>query len=160
MATATLSLGSNLGDRAENLRVALQKIGELPSTRIVKSSTFHETDPVGGPPQGKFLNAAARLETELEPHELLHSLQKIEREMGRPAEHERWGPRVIDLDLLTYDNLRLNTPELTLPHPRMKERAFVLIPLAEISPEFKNLTVPGTPVPGTKRNHADRPKSR
>ncbi len=132
MATAYVSLGSNLGDRAENLWVALQKIGELQSTRIVKFSTFHETDPVGGPPQGKFFNAAARLETELEPHELLHGLQKIEREMGRPADHERWGPRVIDLDLLTYDNLVLNTPELTLPHPRMKERDFVLDPLSEI----------------------------
>jgi len=132
MATATLSLGSNRGDRAENLRVALQKIGELPSTRVVKTSTFHETDPVGGPPQGKFLNAAARLETGLEPLNLLRSLQKIEQEMGRPADHERWGPRVIDLDLLTYDNRVLNTPELTLPHPRMQERAFVLDPLSEI----------------------------
>lgn len=133
MATATLSLGSNLGDRERSLRLALRKIGELPSTRVVKSSTFHETDPVGGPPQGKFLNAAARLETELEPHELLNSLQKIEREMGRPADHERWGPRVIDLDLLTYDNLKLDTPELTLPHPRMQERPFVMIPLDEIT---------------------------
>lgn len=138
MATATLSLGSNRGDRTENLRAALQKIGELPSTRVVKSSTFHETDPVGGPPQGKFLNAAAQLETGLEPLDLLHGLQKIEREMGRPAEHERWGPRVIDLDLLTYDNRVLNTPELTLPHPRMQERPFVMIPLDEITDRPKN----------------------
>ncbi len=138
MATAYVSLGSNLGDRTENLRVALQKIGELPSTHLVKSSTFHETNPVGGPPQEKFLNAAARLETELEPHELLDGLQKIEREMGRPIKHERWGPRVIDLDLLTYDNRVLNTPELTLPHPRMQERPFVLIPLDEITDRPKS----------------------
>lgn len=138
MAVAFIGLGSNLGDRAENLRRALQKLDELPGTRVIQSSTFHETDPVGGPPQGKFLNAAARLETELEPHGLLHSLQKIEREMGRPAEHERWGPRVIDLDLLTYNNLTLNTPELTLPHPRMRERNFVMIPLDEIENRPKN----------------------
>ena len=132
MATAYIGLGSNLGDRERALRLALRKIGELPDTRIAQSSTLHETDPVGGPPQGKFLNAAARVETDLEPLELLRGLQKIEREMGRPAEHERWGPRAIDLDLLTYDDLALQTPELTLPHPRMQERPFVMIPLNEI----------------------------
>ena len=138
MAVAFIGLGSNLGDRAENLKRALQKIGKLPKTRVVKSSTFHETDPVGGPPQGKFLNAAAQLETGLEPLDLLRGLQKIEREMGRPAEHEHWGPRVIDLDLLTYGDRTLNTPELTLPHPRMQERPFVMIPLREITDRPKS----------------------
>ena len=130
--TAYVALGSNLGNRERALRLTLQKLGELPETRVAQSSAFHETDPVGGPPQGKFLNAAARLETGLEPLELLRGLQKIEREMGRPAEHERWGPRAIDLDLLTYDDLALQTSELTLPHPRMHERPFVMIPLNEI----------------------------
>ena len=138
MGNAYVALGSNLGDRERALRLALQKIGELPGTRVARSSSFHETDPVGGPSQGKFLNAAARLETGLEPLDLLRGLQKIEREMGRPAEHERWGPRVIDLDLLTYDNLALNTPELTLPHPRMQERRFVMIPLHEITDRPKS----------------------
>ncbi len=133
MATAYIALGSNLGDRERALRLALEKIGKLPKSRVVKISSFHETDPVGGPPQGKFLNAAAGLETELEPLNLLRRLRKIEQEMGRPAEHERWGPRAIDLDLLTYDDLVLETPELTLPHPRMKERDFVMIPLNEIT---------------------------
>jgi 2-amino-4-hydroxy-6-hydroxymethyldihydropteridine diphosphokinase len=138
MATAYVTLGSNRGDRERALQLALSKLGELPGTRVIQSSTFHETDPVGGPPQGKFLNAAAHLETGLEPLELLRGLQKIEQEMGRPAEHERWGPRVIDLDLLTYDDLTLQTPELTLPHPRMRERDFVMIPLNEITNRPKN----------------------
>jgi len=144
MAVAFIGLGSNLGDRAQALRLALQKIGELPKTRVMKSSTFHETDPVGGPPQEKFLNAAAELQTELQPLELLRSLQKIEEEIGRPAAHERWGPRVIDLDLLDFDGLTLNRPGLELPHPRLHERPFVLIPLAEIAPEWRH-------------PHADRP---
>ncbi len=138
MATVYIGLGSNLGDRAQSLRLALQKIGELPQTRVVKSSAFHETDPVGGPPQGRFLNAAGQLETGLKPLELLHGLQQIEREMGRPAEHERWGPRVIDLDLLSYDDLVLATPELTLPHPRLQERRFALELLAEIAPDWRH----------------------
>lgn len=138
MAVVFIGLGSNLGDRAENLRLALDKIGKLPKTRVIKSSTFHETDPVGGPPQGKFLNAAAELETELEPLNLLRRLRKIEQVMGRPADHERWGSRVIDLDLLTYDDLTLQTPELTLPHPRMRERDFVMVPLHEIKDRPKN----------------------
>ena len=133
MATAYIALGSNLDDREAALKLALRKIGELPKSRVVKISTFHETEPAGGPPQGKFLNAAAELESGLEPLELLRLLQKIEREMGRPEEHERWGPRVIDLDLLTYDDLVLNTPELILPHPRMQERPFVMIPLDQIT---------------------------
>lgn len=138
MATAYIGLGSNLGPRAQSLRLALQKIGELPETRVVRSSASRETDPVGGPPQGRFLNAAGQLETRLEPLDLLHGLQEIEREMGRPAEHERRGPRVIDLDLLSYDDLVLTTPELTLPHPRLQERHFVLEPLAEIAPHWRH----------------------
>ena len=137
MPTAFIGLGSILGDREEALRLALRKMGELSGTRVLKSSRFHETDPVGGPPQGKFLNAAAKLETGLDPHELLHGLQKIEWEMGRPAAHEHWGPRIIDLDLLMYDDRVLQTPELTLPHPRMQERPFVRIPLSEIAPELR-----------------------
>ncbi len=136
MATAYLGLGSNLGDRAENLRQALERVGKLPKTHVVRCSTLHETDPVGGPPQGKFLNAAARIETSLKPMDLLDRLQQIEQEMGRPPERIRWGPRVVDLDLLDYDGLQLKLPELELPHPRMHERPFVLAPLAEIEPEW------------------------
>ena len=148
MAVAFIGLGSNVGDRAENLKRALEKIRKLPKTGLIKSSTFHETDPVGGPPQGKFLNAAAELQTDLEPLELLKQVRKIEQEMGRPKKHERWGPRTIDLDLLIYDDLILQTPELTLPHPRMQERPFVLNPLAEIAPDWRRFI------------HADRPQLR
>jgi len=146
MAVAFIGLGSNLGDRAENLRLALEKIGKLPKTRVVKSSTFHETDPVGGPPQGKFLNGVARIETSLKPKDLLERLQLIEEELGRPRERVQWGPRVIDLDLLDYDGLTLNLPGLELPHPRLRKRPFVLIPLAEIAPEWRH-------------PHADHPKT-
>jgi len=146
MAVVFIGLGSNLGDRAENLRLALEKIGKLPKTHVIQSSTFHETEPVGGPPQGKFLNGVARIETFLKPIDLLERLQLIEEELGRPRERVLWGPRVIDLDLLDYDGLELKLPGLELPHPRMHERPFVLIPLAEIAPEWRH-------------PHADHPKT-
>lgn len=127
-----IGLGSNLGDRERNLNQAIEQIRLLPQTQLLALSRTHETDPVGGPPQGKFLNAAAKLETQLKPFDLLHRLQEIERRLGRPAVHERWGPRVIDLDILTYDDLTMETPELTLPHPLMREREFVMKPLKDL----------------------------
>ena len=138
MAVAFVALGSNLGRREENLRLAVEKLRALPGTQVVRVSCWIETDPVGGPPQGKFLNGAAELETRLVPRALLAELQKIERELGRPEPHEQWGPRVIDLDLLSYGDLVLDEPGLTLPHPRMQERPFVLIPLAEIAPGWRH----------------------
>lgn len=136
MSTALISLGSNLGDRADALRKSLELLALTPGVRLAATSTFHETKPAGGPAsQEKFLNAAALLETELPPREILLVLQDVEQKLGR-IRAERWGPRTIDLDLLLYDDLELDTPELTLPHPRMSFRRFVLEPAAEIAAEM------------------------
>jgi 2-amino-4-hydroxy-6-hydroxymethyldihydropteridine diphosphokinase len=135
--TAAIALGSNLaspfGDREANLNEALRRIAALGDVRAV--SRFHDTEPVGYLDQPRFLNAAALLETALGPEELMQGLLAIERDMGRertdvPAK----GPRIIDLDLLLYDNKILSTADLTLPHPAMHERRFVLEPLNEIAP--------------------------
>ena len=136
MATAYIALGSNLGDRAGFLKSAADRISRLPKTKLVRCSSWHETEPVGGPPQGKFLNGALKIETSLKPLDLFDRLLQIEKELGRKPGGERWGPREIDLDLLDYDGLGLKLPELELPHPRMSERRFVLEPLVEIEPEW------------------------
>jgi 2-amino-4-hydroxy-6-hydroxymethyldihydropteridine diphosphokinase len=139
--TAAIALGSNLpspfGDRAANLQEALRRLEAL--GRVVAVSSFHDTDPVGYEDQPRFLNAAALLETELSPIDLLHGLLAIEHAMGRDRENAPpKGPRVIDLDLLLFGDVVLQTPELTLPHPAMHERRFVLAPLAEIAPEMQH----------------------
>jgi 2-amino-4-hydroxy-6-hydroxymethyldihydropteridine diphosphokinase len=138
MATVYLALGSNLGDRRGNLDAALAALRGHPAIRVGAVSTFIETEPMGGPAgQGPYLNGAARIETDLAPADLLAELKCIERELGR-REGPRWGPRPIDLDIILYDDLRMDTPELTLPHPRFRERRFVLTPLAEIAPEVRD----------------------
>jgi 2-amino-4-hydroxy-6-hydroxymethyldihydropteridine diphosphokinase len=134
MANAYVGLGSNLGDREGMLRSALARLAGSPGVEVVASSSLHETEPVGGPGgQGKFLNAVARLRVALDADELLDLLLRIEAEHGR-VRRERWGPRTLDLDLLLYDDLAVQTPRLTVPHPRLHERRFVLAPLAEIAP--------------------------
>jgi len=136
VATALISLGSNLGDRAATLTSALAAIEATPEVRVVRASRFYETTPIGGPGfQEPFLNGAAILETTLEPEALLDVLQRVENEHGRVRE-EHWGPRTLDLDLLTYDDVVLRTPRLTLPHPRMSYRKFVLEGVVEIAPDF------------------------
>jgi 2-amino-4-hydroxy-6-hydroxymethyldihydropteridine diphosphokinase len=138
--TAAIALGSNLGSREANLRTAISHIAGL--GQILAVSTFHDTAPVGYLDQPRFLNAALLLGTELPPLDLLHSLLAIEHTLGRDrASAPAKGPRIIDLDLILYGNLTLETPELTLPHPAMRDRLFVLAPLAEIAP---NLTDPLT----------------
>lgn len=134
-ATALVGLGSNLGDREALLTLALARLAALPQTRLVAASSLHDTAPVGGPPQPRYLNAAARLHTRLAPHALLEALVAIEAEAGRER-RVRWGPRTLDLDLLAYDGLVLRSPALELPHPRLHERAFVLAPLVEVAPEW------------------------
>lgn len=138
MATAYIALGSNLGNRAGFLKSAAEKISRLPKTKMVRCSSWYETEPVGGPPQGKFLNGAAKIETSLKPLDLFDRLQQIERDLGRKPGGERWGAREIDLDLLDYDGVGLKLAEVELPHPRMHERFFVLAPLAEIEPQWKH----------------------
>jgi 2-amino-4-hydroxy-6-hydroxymethyldihydropteridine diphosphokinase len=139
--TAAIALGSNLpssfGDRAANLQEALRRLEAL--GRVTAVSSFHDTDPVGYEDQPRFLNAAALLETELSPIDLLRGLLAIEHTMGRDRENAPpKGPRVIDLDLLLFGDVVLQTHELTLPHPAMHERRFVLAPLAEIAPEMEH----------------------
>jgi 2-amino-4-hydroxy-6-hydroxymethyldihydropteridine diphosphokinase len=136
---AAIALGSNLnsefGDREANLEEAVQRIGGLGEVRAV--SSFYDTKPVGFLEQPRFLNGALVLETELEPVELMRELLGVERAMGREREGAiAKGPRVIDLDLLLYGDVVMSTEELTLPHPEMQARRFVLEPLAEITPEW------------------------
>ena len=134
---AFVGLGSNLGDRELNLRRALERLEELGP---IRASSFRETDPVGVTDQPKFLNAAAELVTEIGPRELLERLLAIERDLGRERTGEaRWGPRVIDLDLLVYGNEAIDEPGLTVPHPRLADRRFVLEPLCELN---EDLTLP------------------
>lgn len=131
MPTIYLGLGTNLGDRAGNLRRALRAL--TPDFRLQATSSIYETAPAYVLDQPHFYNLAACAETTLPPHDALRALKQLEVQLGRTA-GLRFGPRLIDLDLLFYDALVLETPELTLPHPRLEERAFVLVPLAEITP--------------------------
>jgi 2-amino-4-hydroxy-6-hydroxymethyldihydropteridine diphosphokinase len=133
--TAYIALGSNLGDRHGHLHKALAALRKRPGIAVSRISSFHETAPVGGPPgQGPYLNAAAELQTDLTPNELLRVLLDVEHQLGR-VRGEHHGPRTIDLDLLLCGDEVRNDPELILPHPRMHERSFVLGPLAEIAPQ-------------------------
>jgi 2-amino-4-hydroxy-6-hydroxymethyldihydropteridine diphosphokinase len=129
-----IGLGSNLGEREENLRAALNRISSLEGTQVVRVSALRETPPWGVEDQPAFLNAVAEIRTALEPEALLDAVKRIEGELGRVPSF-RWGPRLIDLDLLLYGTRRLETPRLTLPHPHILERPFVWEPLAEIAPE-------------------------
>ena len=133
MSEAYVALGSNLGDREENLRNALAHLSAN-DVHVVKVSTFIETEPYGVTDQPGFVNAVCQVETKLEPLELLRLLLSIEQEMGR-VRLRRWGERNIDLDLLLYEDACVVSEELTLPHPDMQNRDFVLLPLAEIAGE-------------------------
>lgn len=133
MALARIGLGSNLGQAADNLERAFSALGKL--GRVRARSALYRSPPWGVTAQPDFVNAAALLETQLGPRALLEALKDIERRMGR-AQTYRWGPRTIDLDILAYDDLRLDEPDLVIPHPRLGERAFALVPLAEIDPSF------------------------
>jgi 3-oxoacyl-[acyl-carrier protein] reductase len=135
MARAYVALGSNIGDRAATIAAAVDALRQTSGIQVIDVSSNHETKPVGGPPgQGDFLNAAAAVETSLTPHQLLQTLLNIEKQLGRVRSVKN-APRTIDLDILLFDDVVLNTDELTIPHPRMHERGFVLAPLAEIGSE-------------------------
>ena len=134
MTAAYIGLGSNLGDREANLQRAVDALAAEPGITLQHVSGFIRTAPVGGPPQPDFLNAAAAIRTSLTARQLLAVLLEIEERLGR-VRAERWGPRVIDLDLLLYGDEVIREPGLIVPHPRMHERRFVLQPLAEIAPD-------------------------
>jgi len=140
MITAYVGLGANLGDREGMLRLALERLAAEPSVELVAASKLRETEPEDFLDQPRFLNGAAAVETDLSPRQLLARLQLIECELGRRRAGPRFGPRVIDLDLLLYGALVMSEPELELPHPRLHLRRFALEPLLELEPE---LEVPG-----------------
>ncbi len=133
-ARCAIALGSNLGDPLQTLNATIATLTNHPQLRLIRRSSWYLTAAVG-PPQPDYLNGCAILETELSPHELLTLLLGIEDQFGR-VRTERWGARTLDLDLLLYDDRKLNTEQLELPHPRMTQRAFVLVPLAEIAPDW------------------------
>ncbi|MCX7699846.1 MAG: 2-amino-4-hydroxy-6-hydroxymethyldihydropteridine diphosphokinase, partial [Gemmataceae bacterium] len=136
--TAYIALGSNLGDRKGYLDAALDELDRHPQVRVMARSTYHETEPVGGPPgQGMYLNAAAALETELSPEALLRVLQEVEQRFGRTREEPN-APRTLDLDLLLYDDWVRTEDAPLIPHPRMWRRSFVLEPLVEIAPNVRH----------------------
>ena len=135
--TAHIGLGSNVGDREAALRAAVEMLAAHPAIEVRQVSRFIETEPVGGPAgQGKYLNGAVEIATALAPRELLAALGEVERLLGRDrSSQQRWGPRTCDLDILLMGETVLEAQELTIPHPRMHERLFVLRPLASIAPD-------------------------
>jgi 2-amino-4-hydroxy-6-hydroxymethyldihydropteridine diphosphokinase len=136
MAHALIALGGNVGDVRATFKKAITNICGMTQASLLARSCDYSTPPWGEEQQADFINACIEIETSLDPHALLFTLQKIEAKFGRDRAHERrWGPRTLDLDLLAYDDVTMQTPELTLPHPRLFERAFVLVPLAEMAPE-------------------------
>ena len=128
--SAYVALGTNLGDRLEQLRAAVRLLAETDGVDVVRSSRVLETEPVG-PAQPAYLNAVIEVRTTLAPRELLEAAQAVENSLGRERA-ERWGPRTIDVDILTFDDRTVEEPDLEIPHPRMHERGFVLVPLAEL----------------------------
>ena len=131
-----LGVGSNIGLREAHLKKARILLSYHPKVHFLRSSPIYETDPVGGPPQGKFLNAVWEIETELLPGELLQMLLSIEKSLGREKERDKNSPRTIDLDILFYEDLVVEEPNLTIPHPRLSERWFVLKPLWDLVSDF------------------------
>ena len=138
MASAIIALGGNVGDVRATFEVAILDICGLARARLLARSSDYKTPPWGDEQQPPFINACMEIETTLAPDALLATLQDVERKFGRDrASERRWGPRTLDLDLIAYDDLALETDALILPHPRLFERAFVLVPLAEIAPRRK-----------------------
>jgi 2-amino-4-hydroxy-6-hydroxymethyldihydropteridine diphosphokinase len=137
---AYVGVGSNLGMPAAQVERALTRLGQLPASRLLRRSSLFGSRPLGTLAQPDFVNAAAAILTQLDAAAFFHELRALERALGRAPPREHWGPRVIDLDLLVFADLRLDEPDLTVPHPGIAERNFVLYPLAQIAPQ---LLVPG-----------------
>ncbi|TQR18223.1 2-amino-4-hydroxy-6-hydroxymethyldihydropteridine diphosphokinase [Psychrobacillus vulpis] len=140
MNIAYISIGSNIGNRFDYLVQSVNLLNDTLGIDVNRASSVYETDPVGYVDQAAFLNIVVELKTQLTPHELLMRCNEIEEELGRTREI-RWGPRTVDLDILLYNEENMKTENLIIPHPRMMERGFVLIPLVELNP---NLVEPGT----------------
>lgn len=136
MASVLIALGGNVGDVRATFDKAVANICGMAQATLIARSSDYSTPPWGEEQQDRFINACIEIETNLDPHALLFTLHKIEKKFGRDrANEKRWGPRTLDLDIIAYDDAKLDKLELTLPHPRLFERAFVLVPLAEIAPD-------------------------
>src|ERR1700736_2988934 len=136
MADVLIALGGNVGEVRATFQKAIANICGMTQAGLLARSSDYATPPWGDEHQDRFINACVEIETSLDPHALLFTLHRIEKKFGRDRSNEkRWGPRTLDLDLIAYDDVSLQKPELTLPHPRLFERAFVLVPLAEIAPD-------------------------
>ncbi|WP_424627048.1 2-amino-4-hydroxy-6-hydroxymethyldihydropteridine diphosphokinase [Bradyrhizobium sp. SYSU BS000235] len=136
MASVLIALGGNVGDVRATFRKAIANICGMAQAALVARSSDYITPPWGDEQQDRFINACIEIETALDPHALLFTMHKVEKKFGRDRANERhWGPRTLDLDMIAYDDVRIDKPDLTLPHPRLFERAFVLVPLAEIVPD-------------------------
>src|ERR1700749_3256440 len=136
MGNAVIALGGNVGDVRATFQKAIAQIRGMAQATLTARSSDYATPPWGEEKQARFINACIEIETSLDPHALLFTLHKIEKKFGRDRALEtRWGPRTLDLDLIAYDDVSIDKPELTLPHPRLFERAFVLVPLVEIVPD-------------------------
>ena len=136
MANVLIALGGNVGDVRDTFRRAISNICGMTQAGLLARSSDYATPPLGDIEQPRYVNACFSIDTSLDPHALLFTLHKIEKKFGRDrASETRWGPRTLDLDMLAYDDVTIEKPELTLPHPRMFQRAFVLMPLCEIAPD-------------------------
>ena len=135
MARVFIGIGANEGDRLAQISRAIEALAQEPGVRVVQIAMIAETEPVGGPPQERYLNTALELDTDLPPRALLEVLQRIERRLGRVPNAVQWGPRPIDLDLLLYADRIIADPDLIVPHPRLHTRLFVLEPLAQLAPK-------------------------
>jgi 2-amino-4-hydroxy-6-hydroxymethyldihydropteridine diphosphokinase len=134
---AYVGIGSNLGEREQHVRAALDALAALPDTALTRNASLYDTEPVGGPDQPDFLNTVAELETDLTPRQLFWNLMRIERQLGR-VRTVRWGPRTIDLDLLLAGDWVIREPDLQVPHPELTRRSFVLVPLVELDPMLRH----------------------
>ncbi len=135
MKTAFISIGSNIGDKYDNCLKGIEHINTLPKTKVVDVAHFYKTAPVDYKDQDWFINSALKIETELDPVTLMASLKSIEQKLGQYEKSIRFGPRILDLDIIFYENMVINTDTLTIPHPRMDKRCFVLRPLCDIAPD-------------------------
>ena len=136
MTTAYIGIGSNVGDRQIFCRRAVDALSSTPGIHVTATSSLYETSPIGGPPQRSFINMVARVETDLNPRGLLKACKLIEKALGREPSEIRWGPRVVDLDILLYGDEKIVEPDLEIPHPRLWSRRFALVPLLEIDPDI------------------------
>jgi 2-amino-4-hydroxy-6-hydroxymethyldihydropteridine diphosphokinase len=135
MTRAYLGIGSNVGERRSFCRRAVAELAATDGIEVIANSSLYETSPVGGPPQRSFINMVCKTDTSLDARALLDVCKDIERRLGREPTEMRWGPRVIDIDVLTFGDEKINEPGLEVPHPRMTRRRFVLVPLVELDPE-------------------------